>query len=195
MSLFPDSFNPRDDVLALLDLCELDTPDGPARFMIGADGRFQDVNGNVWWGSQLISVEGLQSAIGGIAPSGSATLSFFQDPDAASLIAELRAQGRDYVNGRPITFYIQPIRSQAEFYAPTIAPIQWMQRTMRVLTFSASGAESRSITVSFESWAEDRRAARRVALNTEGHARLTGAPNPSLEFMPTVDFEEEKLFG
>jgi hypothetical protein len=195
MSFFPANYDPRDDVIAMLDLVELDTPDGPARFIIGTDGMFTDTSGNVWTGSQLIKVSSLQAALDGKAPEGSLTLSFFQDPNADSLIEQIKDLGVDYIAGRPITFYFQPIRSQAEFSAPTIAPIQWMQRTMRTLTFKAGGAQDRSITLSFEAWAENRRTARRIMLNTEGHKSLIGETNVSLEFMPTTDFEEEKLFG
>ncbi len=194
MSFFPVDYNPRDDVLGILDLCLVDTPDGPARFMLGSDGVFVDSDGNRWVGSQLLSVSSLEAALDGAAPEGTATLSFFQDPEADDLIAEIREQGADYIDGRSITFLVQPIRSQAEMMAPTTPPKQWMQRTMRELTFSANGAQDRSITVGFEAWSENRRAARRIVLNTEGHARLTGSANPSLEFMPTVDFLEEGLF-
>ncbi|UWQ59969.1 hypothetical protein K3722_07515 [Leisingera caerulea] len=195
MSFFPAGYNRQDDVLGVLDLCEIDTPDGPARFIIGTDGVFTDINGNQWFGTQLASVSSLASALDGQAPEGSLTLSFFQDPDADDLIAQVKALGLDYIRGRPITFYVQPINSQAEFSAPTAAPVQWMQRTMRTLVFSASGAQDRSISVTFEAWSENRRASRRIILNTEGHAKLIGEENPSLEFMPTDDFEEEKLFG
>ena len=195
MSFFPPSFNPRDDVVAMLDLAELDTPDGPVRFITGTDARFIDTSGNSWIGSQLIKVSGLQSAIDGIAPAGSLTLSFFQDPDAASLIQQVKELGVDYIAGRPIRFYFQPIQSQAEFYKPTLAPIRWMQRTMRTLTFSAGGAQDRSITLSFEAWGENRRAARRIILNTEGHKALIGETNVSLIFMPTTNDPPMKMFG
>ncbi|GHF71211.1 hypothetical protein [Seohaeicola zhoushanensis] len=195
MSFFPSDLDRAGAILGALDLCEIDTVDGPARFMIGADGVFIDVLGRQWYGSQLASVSSLESAIGGKAPEGSITLSFFQDPNAVDLVAQVRALGLDYVRDRDVTFFIQPIGSHAEFYAPTRAPIQWLRRTARSLTFSASGAQDRSITLAFEAWSENRRAARRIVLNTEGHAKLIGQPNPSLEFIPTSDFEEEKLFG
>lgn len=195
MSFFPAGFSPSEDVLGALDLCEIDTPDGPARFIVGTDGMFTDINGNRWYGTQLASVGSLGSAIGGQAPEGSITLSFFQDPDAADLISQIKDLGLDYISGRMITFYVQPINSQAEFYAPVVAPQQWLQRVMRTLVFTANGAQDRSISVTFEAWSEYRRAARRIVLNTEGHAKLIGEANPSLEFMPTSDFEEEKLFG
>lgn len=195
MSFFPEGFDPGGTLKGGLDLCAIETPDGPARFIIGTDGVFVDVNGDQWFGTQLASVSSLGSALDGQAPEGSVTLSFFQDPDADDLIAQVKALGFAYIAGRKITFYVQPCASIEEFYAPKVAPVQWMQRTMRSLTFGVSGAQDRSITLGFEAWTENRRAARRIVLNTEGHAKLIGHENPSLKHMPTTDFEEEKLFG
>ena len=195
MSFFPTSYDPRDDVIAVLDLAEIDTPDGPARFIIGTDGVFTDTDGNQWVGSQLVQVSSMQSALDGTAPAGSITLSFFQDPNADSLISQIKELGADYFCGLYGRLGRSVSHSLPEFQAPTFAPIQWMQRTMRTLTFTAGGGQDRSITISFEAWAENRRAARRIVLNTEGHAQLIGEANSSLEFIPTVDFEEEKLFG
>lgn len=195
MSFFPADFDPRDPRVGLLDLCLIDTPDGPARFIIGADGIFTDVNGAQWFGSQLISASSLGASIGGEAPEGSLTLSYFQDPNADDLISQVKDLGVDYIAGRPITFYVQPVRSMGEFYGPATPPIQWMQRTMRTLTFSADGAQGRAITLTFEAWTEQRKGSRRIVLNTQGHAQLIGEANPSLEFIPTTDFQEQKLFG
>ncbi|MCB2130814.1 MAG: hypothetical protein KDE03_17545 [Rhodobacteraceae bacterium] len=195
MTFFPSQYDPRETVVGALDLVEMDTPDGPQRFMVGTDGKFIDVAGGVWWGSQLISVSSLSSALNGDAPEGTITLEFFQDPNSTNLIAEVRQLGVEYIAGRSIAFLVQPLRSIAEFYAPTLPPIQIAQRVMRTLTFSASGAQNRSMTVGFEAWTENRRGARRVVLNTAGHAQLIGRANPSLEFIPTNDFREENLFG
>lgn len=195
MSFFPSGFNPRDHRAGLLDLCLIDSTAGVGRFIIGADGVFTDTNGDQWFGSQLINAGSLGASIGGAAPEGSLTLSYFQDPNADDLISDIKELGVSCIEGRAITFYVQPVGSMAEFYAPTVAPIQWMQRTMRTLTFSADGAQGRSISLTFEAWTEQRKGSRRVVLNTQGHAQLIGESNPSLEFIPTVDFQEEKLFG
>ncbi len=195
MTFFPADFDPIADVVGLIELCEIDTPDGPARFIVGTDGVFTDLDGNQWWGSQLIGVGSMASALNGSAPAGSATLSFFQDPDAEDLISQVRELGVEYIEGRPIRFYIQPLRNVGEMNAPASPPVQWVQRTMRTLTFTANGAQDRSIGVGFEAWSENRRAARRIIMNTEGHAQLLGRENPSYEFAPTSDFEEEKMFG
>lgn len=195
MSFFPDDFDPRDEVIAVLDLVEIDASDGTHRFLVGTDGVFTDSAGRAWAGSALASVSGLESAIDGVAPEGEISLSFFQDPTMPDLIGQVKALGLDCIKGREIRFYLQPIRSQAEFQAPTTPPLLWCTRIMRQLRFTASGAQDRSISLSFETWAERRRAARRLVLNETGHRILTGASNPSLSLMPTSDFEEEKLFG
>ncbi len=195
MSFFPSDYDPQGEIIGALDLCEIDTPDGPQRFIIGADGVFTDVNENKWYGTQLASVSSLESALEGRAPEGSITLSYFQDPDADDLISEVKALGIDYVKARAIRFFFQPIGSMAELYKPKRPPRQWMQRTMRSLHFKSSGAQDRSISLGFEAWTEKRRAARRIVMNTEGHAKLIGEANPSLSFAPTSAFEEEKLFG
>ena len=195
MSFFPAGFDPRAGIIGFLSLVEIDTADGTYRFLLGQDGRFTDVNGNVWLGSALGSVTALESAIGGIAPSGSLSMSYFQDPTMDDVIQQIKALGVDYVKGREVRFFLQPIGDVAEFSAPRFAPVRYMTRISRQLSYKFSGAQDRRITLSFEAWSEGRRAARRIALNTEGHKALTGSDNPSLKYMPTVDFETEKLFG
>ncbi|GAA6190895.1 hypothetical protein [Phaeobacter sp. NW0010-22] len=195
MSFFPSGYGPSGDVFAALDLCEIDTPDGRMRFIIGTDGVFRDTEGRVWYGTQLASVSSLASALDGQAPEGSLNLAYFQDPNAPDLIAQIKELGLDYIKGRSITFYVQPLNSFSEFYAPQTPPIRWMERVMRTLVFTANGAQDRSASLGFEAWSENRRGAGRVVLNTRGHAKMIGADNPSLEFMPTSDFEEQKLFG
>lgn len=194
MSFFPSEFDPRSSTAFVLNLANVSTPDGDFGFIVGVDGVFTDVNGKEWFGSQLIQPGDDEFAINGVAPSGQMTLSFFQDPAAPDLVKEVKSLGSDYINGHPITFYIQPLRSQAEFYAPTMAPLPVMVRTMRRINFSLGGAQDRAISLSYESAFEDRRGARRLVYNTEDHARLIGYQNPSLEFIPTSDWQEEKLF-
>lgn len=195
MTFFPADYDPLGEILGGFDLCEIDTPDGPTRFLIGADGVFRDVNGNEWYGTQLASVSSLESALEGRAPEGSITLSYFQDPEADDLIAQVKELGLDYIKGRSIKFFFQPISSLAEQQNPKVAPLQWMQRTSRSLRYRYSGAQDRSIVLGFEAWTEHRRAARRTVMNTEGHAKLIGEANPSLRYMPTTSYEEELLFG
>lgn len=196
MSFFPEGFDPRADVTRVLDLVALDTPDGIVRFLLGTDGIFTDSLGRAWYGSQLLSLSGMESAINGVAPAGQVGMSFFQDPASpSSVLAQLREYGADYLDGRTIDFFIQPLAGAAENYAPKVPPVQWARRVMRQIGFKLNGPQEREAWVGFEAWSEGRRTARRLAMNTEGHAALIGEANPSLEFIPTSDFTEEKLWA
>jgi len=195
MTLMVEQWNPRDRLVGKLELVNINTTDGDFGFIAGTDGEFTDINGKVWTGSALISVPRLQSAIDGVAPAGSIEMSFIQDPSRDDVVSQLRDLGVACIRDRAISFYIQPIRTMEEFYAPVLAPELHTTRTMRTMSLSGAGAAERRITIGFEPWTEDRRSAKRIALNTEGHAKLTGTANPSLSFMPTENFEEEKLFG
>lgn len=188
-------WDPRADHVGILDLVEIDTLDGPFRFLLGVDGLFTDINGNDWAGSQLLTSPQMQSAIEGIAPAGQIVLPFFQDPDEDDLIGGVKSLGRSYIDGQEIRFYYQPLLATSDFYAPQVAPVLEFTRICRELAYSGEGAERREITLFFEATTEDRASRRRIAMNTDGHSKLLGTANPSLEFMPTVDFEEEKLFG
>ncbi|KAF0675066.1 hypothetical protein [Profundibacterium mesophilum] len=194
MSL-PPTWTGREDVAGLLSLVEIDTTSGTVRLIAGQDGIFTDVQGRVWYGSTLLTVPKMQSAINGIAPAGEIALSFIQDPSQPDLIDQLRALGLEHIDGQGVRFFMQPLGSVAEFSAPVYPPHQYAKRIARRLTFSQSGARERRASVGFESWAAARANARRVVMNTEGHAQLLGAPNPSLEHAPTTDYEEEKLHG
>lgn len=194
MSIFPDWFDLRADVVFALNLVSVDTPDGVFGFMLGADGIFTDVNGMQWFGSQLISGSDDEYSIGGSAPSGRLTMSFFQDPGAPDVVAQIRELGSDYVAGRPLVQWVQPLRSQAEFYAPPVAPVPVMTRTMRQISYRLDEGQGRSIGLTYEGGFETRRQARRMVWNAVDHGRLIGADNPSLEFMPQIYDREEKLF-
>ncbi|MAY85583.1 MAG: hypothetical protein CML02_02495 [Pseudooceanicola sp.] len=188
-------FDLRDDVIGILDLVNLDTPDGEFGFLLGVDGVFTDVTGKAWVGSTALGSDRLQSAINGVAPEGRIAFSFFQDPQQPDLVEQVKALGIGYLTGRAISFWYQPISSVAELNAPVLPPRKWLTRTIRTLSVRANGARDRTLSLGFEAWTEDRRAARRITLDTRGHAQLIGAANPSLEFRPTSDFTEEKLFG
>lgn len=189
------AWDPRDDATMYLRLVDFETPDGNFGFILGTDGKFTDVNGKVWWGASVIRLSRMQTALNGIAPSGAIGLSYFQDSSQPDLIDDIRAQGLDYLSGRAVRFYLQPILSQAEFAAPTIAPVLRYTRTITSILTRADGGIGRSISVQFEAGTIDRRAARGIVLNTEGHASITGSANPSLTYMPTTALREESLFG
>ena len=195
MSFFPVGFDPRAEVVAYLDLVEIDTDDGPFGFLLGIDGKFTSTDARVWWGCSIAAGSDLEMAIGGAAPSGNLRLSFFQDPDAPDLVAQVHALGLDYVKNRPVRFYMQPLLSLAEFYAPSLAPLLVAQRTSASLSATISGPLQRSLSLGFEGPFLGRNSARGLKYTTEDHAILAGAANPSLAFMPSDMAVEEKLFG
>ena len=59
MSFWPKGFDPRAEVAGYIELATVAAPSGLARFMIGQDGVFTDIDGNRWFGSQLIEVSDL----------------------------------------------------------------------------------------------------------------------------------------
>lgn len=182
------------EIIGKLELVDINTPDGNFGFIVGTDGRFVDINGKVWVGSQLVKAGKIDYSINGTNPEGELSLSFFQDPDAPDLVNQVRALGVQYIAGRPISFYVQPITDPSDLYSPRLPPELIARRTMRTIRFSADGSQNRQIALTFETVWEFRRAARRLAYNTTDHAKLIGGANPSLEFIPTVDFQEQKLF-
>ena len=195
MSFWPEGFDPSADAVGFLTLIVVETEEGPFGFMPGVDGMFTDINGVIYWGSTLLSVPTLKYGIQGTAPEGALTMTFFQNPDAPDLISQLRAQGLSYVEGREVRFYVQPINSQAEFSAPTMAPILFAVRTSARLSFEANGAVQRRITLEFEGPFAGRNEASKLVWSTADHSALWGAANPSLQYMPNSNFEEQKLWG
>ena len=196
MSFFPEGFDPRDPIAGLLHLVEMDTPDGPARFLLHSDGVFTDVNGKAWMGAQLVSDEAVGFGLGGTAKASTLTLNYVEDPaDPSDLIAEIRALGVDYVKGYELRFYVQPLASVEEIYAPTWAPQQKAAMIMNHLTWNVPDALNRSITLHLEGAFRVRGGARRLVYNTSDHARQLGTANPSYEFMPTDPRQEEMFAG
>jgi hypothetical protein len=198
MSFFPAGFDARADVVGLLQLVKINTPDGDFRFMLGVDGRFVDMNGDDWWGSVLADSPDIQMSINGVAPTGQITLAWFADPTQlgveATLIDEIKALGAGYVYGRPMTFYVQPLTDTAQFWAPVLPPIPFATVEMRSIAFGMSGAAERSISLSWEGAFANRNAARGYYYTTSDHARLTGASNPSLTYAPMDGRQVERLF-
>ncbi|GGE26569.1 hypothetical protein SAMN05421774_11259 [Gemmobacter megaterium] len=189
------TFDPRAEVIGVLDLVSIDTPDGVFRFLVGVDGIFTDVDGHQWIGSRLIGASDLRPSIQGEAAGGSLTLAFIPDPDGADLIAEVRALGTDYIRDREIIFWDQPLLSMAEFHAPTLPPQRFLTRRGRDVQFDLSGALERRITLNFEGPFTGRNRAPGLQYTVADHSRLIGAGNASLRFMPTDMFQEQKLFG
>lgn len=194
MAFFP-GLDLTEETVLMLDLVSIETADGTFRFMLG-DGKFTDAEGNVWWGSSLIEAGDVEMSIGGVAPSASLTLSFFQDPQAGELVAEIKALGLGYVEDRAVTFWVQPLRSPNEFWAGPTLPMQRLatRKATGVLT-SLDGPLQRSLGLEIEGPFSNRNTRKGRQYTTADHAALVGAANPSLEFAPKDQNQPEKLFG
>lgn len=198
MSLFPAGFNARAEVSGIIDLVEIDAPSGLARFMIGQDGVFTDALGRAWTGSQVIGCSGYDWSRGQSAEEGTLSMSYFQDPAAPSLIDQLRESGDIDIAGRAVRFWLQPLLSMGDFYAPVLAPVLAATRVARSVAFHAEGDTIRRLTLSFEGAMQYRRRTRGFLYTVSDHNRLLGGPdpeNPSLEFVPIDGRPEEPLFG
>lgn len=185
----------RAEVVAMFTLVEIDTADGTYRFLLGQDGIFTDINGQKWFGSSILSGSDDQMVIGAIAPTGSLTVTWQQDPSMPDVIEKMRALGLAYVYGRKIRFYDQFFASFDEKHAPVTAPQLFMTRVSVGLDFAAEGPARRSITLQYEGTARMRNHQRRMVYNTVDHSRLVGAQNPSLQFLPKEYRNQEPLIG
>ncbi|NBE05925.1 hypothetical protein [Paragemmobacter ruber] len=197
MSFFPAGFDCRADLVGVLHLANVNTPDGDYGFLLGEDGRFTDTTGKVWVGSRLLDVPAQEMSINGTAPAGSITMNYFRDPDRADdpLMAQVQALGADYVRGRPITFLVQPLFAQSDLWQPQVAPLPLARLTMQSIRFGINGPVQRSLTLTYEGVYAGRNEARGWFYTTEDHAKLLGGvANPSLRFAPQDNRQPEKLF-
>jgi hypothetical protein len=195
VSFWPSGFDPRADIVGYLRLASIDAPSGLARFMIGQDGVFIDSSGNSWYGSQLIEPSEISLSRNGEAPAAEVSLSYFQDPDAPDLIEQIRDSGDSAIAGSIVRFYLQPLTDVAQFYKPTFAPVLRATRAAADLRFEAQGDTVRKITLTLEGPFRARVSARGLFYTVSDHAALLGAANPSLQYMPQIDQQIEKLYG
>jgi hypothetical protein len=194
MSL-PDEYDLSADVVALLDLVELDTTAGPVRLILNEDARFIDTLGREWLGSKLISVSEVEFSVNGTAPAVQLNFSFIQDPDSEDLIAAVKEYGVAAIKGRQANFYIQYIGSFKEFYKPVFAPQLLTRRVMTNLDYSFEGPQTRMLSLSVEGPFNLRAKPVGGRYNTADHSRRCGYDNPSLEFMPNNNTDQQSLFG
>ena len=193
--MIPPEYDFRSETLGILDLLELDTTEGPARFIANNDARFVDINGKEWVGSKLISVSEVDFSINGTAPGVEVGLSFIQDPEADDLIAQIREMGVGVIQGREARFYIQYFEQFEEFYKPVFAPQLLTTRTMQNITYSFDGPQVRRVSLIIEGPFSLRAKPVGGRYNTADHSRRCGYANPSLEYMPTSGWDEQSLFG
>ncbi|MBD0416500.1 hypothetical protein [Oryzicola mucosus] len=185
----------RAEVIGVIDLIELDTTEGICRFILGQDGWFKDVNGNIWVGSKLTACSEIEFSINGTAPGTELTFSFIQDPEEEDLIAQVKAMGVAAVQGRDARFYIQTLETTSEFFRPVAAPQLLTTRVMQNIGYAFEGPQIRRLSLTVEGAFNLRSKAVGGRYNTADHSRRCGHPNPSLEFMPTNNSDEQSLFG
>ena len=193
--MMPANYDFRAEILGVIDLVELDTTEGPCRFIVGADGWFRDVNGHVWMGSKLIKSSAIELSINGTAPGTELTFSFIQDPDEDDLIAQVRELGVGAVKNRPAKFFIQYIASTTEYFRPYYEPQLFTTRVMQNISYGFDGPQQRRLSLSVEGPFNLRAKPVGGIYNTADHSRRCGYANPSLEFMPTNASDEQSLFG
>lgn len=196
MSFFPNGYDFRAQSQRLLHLANVNTPDGDYGFILGADGKFTDIDGKTWWGSRLVQADALGFGLNGTAKASSVSLSFFEDPvDPSDLVTQITELGSAYVKGRAFTRYLQVFDSVEQMYAPVHAPSQVTQLTMDHITIEAPDDVVRVIRLHMESPFRVRNGARRLVYNTTDHSRQLGEDNPSYEFIPTEPRQEKSIIG
>lgn len=184
------------EIVGYVELLAVDTTAGIYRFIIGADARLIDVNGNEWVGSQLISASEIEHSVNGSAPGAEYSFSFIQDPDEDDLIGAIRDMGGvDIVKGRDATMYMQYFATYNEMFKPVFAPYQITKRKMTALGYVFDGPQVRKLTLSVETSFNLRSKPIGARYTTADHSRRVGSNNPSLEFMPYNAFDEQTLFG
>lgn len=195
MSFWPSGFDPRAEILGALVLVDIDAPSGLARFMLGQDGVFTDRSGNKWWGSQLIGADAIEWGRDAEAAQATLTLTYYQDPQADSLIEQLRDSGDEAIKGSRVRFFIQPLTDMAQLYAPLFDPVLVSTKTASSLGFSAEGDVVRRLTLTMEGPFAGRRSKRGLYYTVNDHEALIGEANPSLTYMPNDTRQREQLFG
>lgn len=184
------------EIVGVIELLEMDTTEGTLRFLLHDDGRFQDINGNWWLGSKLMSVSEVDMSINGTAPAFEATFSFIQDPDEPDLIQNIENMGGvSVIKNRTARFYEQLIGRTDEFFKPVSEPELITQRKMLNLTTKFDGPQIRTLGVTMEGPFALRSKPTVGTYNTDDHSRLVGSSNPSLEFMPKNSIDEQPFFG
>ena len=195
MNFWPSGFDSRAEIIGYIRLASIEAPSGLARFMIGQDGIFTDEGGNTGTGSQLLDVSDLTLPRDASAPEGQVVMSYFQDPDAPDLVDEIRESGDDAIAGSVERFYLQPLGDVAEFYKPVYPPILRATRVAAGLRVKAEGDTVRQIILPLEGPFRRRIASRGLFYTVPDHAKLICEANPSLQFMPQIDQQIEKLYG
>lgn len=192
---FPEEYDFSAENVGIIELVHLNTAIGPARFILNEDGFFRDTSGNVWTGSKLISVSEIEYSVNGSAPAIELSFSFIQDPDSEDLVQAVKDMGLAAVKGRDATFYIQYLSAFGEFFKPVFPPQKLTVRKMTNIGYSFDGPQIRGLSLTVEGPFNLRSRPLGLRYNTADHSRRVGHDNPSLEFMPNNQFDDQPLFG
>lgn len=176
-------------------MVELDTAEGVLRFLFGHDGEFIDVEGNRWIGSTLLRIGDVEQSSNGTAPSWEVSLSYAYDPERGpDPLSVIRQYGVAAIDGRPAHLFFQYFSRHEEMLAPVAAPVRVSRHTMRKLTYSIEGPQTRSVAVTCEG-PYPLRSRPANGRYTDADQRRRAGGDPSLEFMPVHGFDDQPLFG
>lgn len=192
----PSSYASRlaDEAVGATLLVEVDTTEGFLRFLKGENGRFTDVNGVEWIGSEMIQIGEVSVPRNGSAPAFEIGVEYTPDPDGGDLISIIRQYGVAAIEGRKLKVYFQYFGKIEEMFAPIEAPYLLSTHVMRSLKYSVSGPKSRMVAVTCEGPFPLRSKPAHGRYTVTDHQRRTNSSDESLKFWPTNAFGEE-LFG
>lgn len=132
-------------------LIHMDFRDTPRRWWTGRG--WLDTAGHLWQGmGTLITIDGIETAPGGVASQATFTLSGVT-PD----VVALARSASDRVHGRDVTVSVQFFRTDApDMCEPLDAPVAVWAGEMDQMVYTASGDVSRIVTLTAESLWSDR---------------------------------------
>ncbi len=188
--IFPVEFEFDGEFVGLLLLAELQTQEHTLRFILNDEGKFTDINSNVWLGSKLISMGDVEFSTGGDAPSSQIVLSLGSDPDAIDVVSEVQQYGVDAVRHRPCNIYVQYLGEIEERYSAIHEPILITSREMYNIRYNFDGPQTRQISITMEGPFNLRSQPINGRYTDEDHRRRSGTGDPSLEFMPVNNFTD-----
>lgn len=175
-------------------LFDIDATEGHVRLLLGENGLFDDINGNRWYGSKLLSMGDVEIPRNGEAPSFQVQCSYTYDPDRDDLVSAVRQYGVSSVDGRPAILYFQYLGRHEEMFAPIWQPIRVATYTMRKLIYSFDGPQTRRLTLLCEG-GNPLRGMPKSGRYTDADQQRRFTGDTSLEDMPKDGWDEQPLFG
>lgn len=204
----PANWDLEAEVVGALFLIEVDTVDGPLRFVLEDEMSFVDRNDNVWMGANLVSMSEIEFSIDGTAPGLTLEMSYTTDmPGANELMVKVQAMGLDAVLDRDCKIYIQYLGDATEFFmdaagkvlAGVEEPHLLTTRRIKNIGYRADGPNVRALSISVEGpWSLRSRPINGTYSSADQRRRTADnplGPDPALDVMPTNDYDSQPLFG